>query len=162
MKKAQIQNMETITVVIIIIILIVIGIVYAANQKKDTLKDQRETNQDLKAMEIATNAINQDFMKCSTAQANLESCVDYHKIKALAQQTKKDENYLYFYRLFEDSKVNINILKSITTNQPDENITIYEVQGETRTTIPIRIPITVNNQINNHNYFAIMEVQTYR
>ncbi|MFP4567923.1 MAG: hypothetical protein ACLFN8_03180 [Candidatus Woesearchaeota archaeon] len=163
-KKAQIQNMETIAVVIIIIILIIFGLVYAANQRKGTAEIQKSITQDTNAMKLTTNTMNLDFVKCSSFEANLETCVDYHKIKALANHTTREENYLYFNNIFGNTKIELQIIKNITNSTlQNENITLYTTfDTENKTTINIRTPVTVKEPVKNTNYFAIMEVKVYR
>ncbi len=163
-KKAQVQNMETVAVVIIIIILIIFGIVYATNQRKGSLENEMEKLKDIDAMRITTNTLSMDFVRCSQLEANLETCVDYHKILALQKQTKNDKNYEYFYRLFGDTELKLVILKNITDSRLDaENITIYEAQEtENRTKVLIRTPVTVKEIVKDINYFAVMEVTIFR
>ena len=163
-KKAQIQNMETITVVIIVIILIIFGIVYASNQKKQSLLEERERIKDMEAMVITTNALNMDFITCTLAGSSEETCVDYYKIKALEKNVFKEDNYLYFYYLFQDSKIEINILKNITDpTSVNEKILIYNATNmENKSRILIKTPITVKDVTQNINYFGIMEVTAYR
>lgn len=163
-KKAQVQNMETVAVVIIIIILIIFGIVYATNQKKTSLEGEVQRLKDIDVMKLTTNIINMDFVRCSQLEANLETCVDYHKILALKDETTKDKNYEYFYHLFGDTEIKLIILKNLTNTELDtENITIYEAQEtENRTKIPINTPVTVKEIVTDVNYFAIMEVTVFR
>lgn len=161
-KKAQIQNMETITVVIIIIILIVIGVVYASNQRRSSLEEERQRVQDLEAMKVATNTLNLEFLKCSEARAISDICIDYFKIKALSEKSTLDENIFYFNSLFGDSNIQVNILKNISLNQENENITLFEVPIENKTTIKTRIPVTVKDAVRDINFFAIMEVSVFR
>ena len=161
-KKAQIQNMETITVVIIVMILIVIGIVYATNQKKASLTEERERTKDIEAMTTATNVLSMDFLKCTRGSATRETCIDYYKIKALNNNVFKEENYLHFYRLFGESKIEIKIIKNITGKE-NENRTIYSWEDtENKTSIIIKTPITIEDAVWNINYFGIMEVTAYR
>lgn len=163
-KKAQIQNMETITVIIIIIVLIIFGIVYATSQRTDSLEQERIRTQDLKAMEIATNALNMNFVKCSEAGASIEACADYYKIKTLNKTTMTDENLMHFYRLFGDSKIKVNIYKNLTApNEENQKITIYSAPGmENKSQMMIRTPINVRDPVQRKTYFAIMEVTAFR
>lgn len=163
-KKAQVQNMETIAVVLVIIMLIIFGVVYATNQRKKSLGNEIERLEGIDAMRVTTNTLSMDFVRCSQLEANLETCVDYHKIKALEQETKKEKNYEYFYRLFGDTEIKLIIHKNITnTDLENENITIYEMQDkENKTKILIRTPVTVKEIVNDTNYFAIMEVSVFK
>lgn len=163
-KKGQIQNMETIAVVIIIIILIVIGIVYASGQKRDSLLREREKTKDLEAMEIATNTLSLDFVKCTEKEAQLGACMDYYKIKALSNKLFLDENYMHFARIFKDSNIEIKIMKNLTSSiDENENITIFTIPNtENKTRMMIKSPIIVKDSVRNLNYFAIMEVTVFR
>jgi hypothetical protein len=164
MKKAQIQNMETITVVIIIVMMIIFGLIYASSQRQDSIQRDRERISDTEAMLITKNTLNLDVVKCSQSEASLETCIDYHKIKALSENAKKEENIFYFNRLFGNSDIRIIILKNLTQNQENENITIHNTtqNEEYVNKVQIRTPVTVKEPVHNINYFSIIEVTAYR
>ena len=156
--------METITVVIIIMILIIFGIVYAANQRQESSERERDRQEDYQAMEITTNTLNLDFLKCTEGGATHDSCIDYYQALSLSEKTMLEENYIHFYRLFGESRINITILKNITSpNQETKEIQLYTTRDtENKTTISVKIPITVRDPIRDKNYFSIMEVAVFR
>lgn len=162
-KKAQVQNMETITVVIIIIVMIIFGVVYASNQRTGSLERERERLRDVEAMEIATQVMSMNFLKCSEGEATNDACIDYYKIQALSENIQEDENLLHFHNLLGDSKIKIKILKNLSYTQENENITIFKApETENKSSIKITTPINVNNPVQRINYFSIMEVTVFR
>lgn len=155
--------MESITVVIIIIILIVFGVVYASNQRRSSIEQERQRVQDLEAMKIATNTLNLEFVKCSEAEAVSDTCIDYFKIMALSKESRSDDNIFFFNSLFGDSRIVVSVLKEISSNQENKNITLFEapmIQNKSR--ITVRTPVTVNNPVSNINFFGVMEVSIFR
>ena len=140
------------------------GIVYAANQRKDSIDRDKEKNLDYDAMEITTNTLNLDFVKCGEGGTTHSSCADYYKLKALSEHTQKEQNRLYFFRLFGESEINVTILKNISFNQDNEVIQLYNVPEteEKQNTIKVITPITVKDPVSDINYFALMEVSIFR
>lgn len=162
-KKAQIQNMETITVVIIIIILIIFGIVYAGKQRGLAIEREKQATENLRAMEIVTSTLNLDFLKCSQGGTTQSACVDYYKILALSEHALKSENQMHFFQLLGNSDINVTIHRNISSS--DENqviIQLFEsINTENLSAIRISTPIIVRDPITRMNYFGLMEVVTY-
>lgn len=162
-KKAQIQNMETITVVIIIIILIIFGIVYAGNQRKQSLEREEEKTEGFRAMEIVTNTLNMDFVKCSEGGTTYSACLDYYKIQALSEQSTTEENYIHFFKLLGNSQINLTIHKNISfhdeTNEVMELFTSINTENLSKTRITT--PVIVQDPVKKINYFGLMEVAIY-
>jgi len=166
-KKAQIQNMETITVIIIIMLLITFGLVYASSQRRESIKEEQQQIKDLEVMTITTNILNLDFVKCTESEIIIYACVDYYKIKALAEKTRTEENYLHFYRIFGESDIKIKIYRDISFPNHEflinQNITIYNITNtENMSQKLIRTPIIIRDSVLGLNYFGIMEVIAYR
>lgn len=162
MKKAQIQNMESISVMIIIAILIILGIVFGFSQKTTEIEIQQKEVNEIDATSIAITAAGLKEIKCSSTVQSGNICLDYYRLKAMDSLMDPDtlEVYRYYFGLFKKSHITVNIISPNPT--PDSPIEMYSYDDPANyNTTSSYFPVIVYNPVTKINYFSIMEIQVF-
>lgn len=170
MRKAQIQNMESIAVVIIIGIMIVLGLVFAFNFKSEDTKQEIDTQRGVQALTIALKASSLEELKCSSFSSSGNLCLDLLTLLAVSEYVTQDnaEAYKYYYDQFKMSFVNITMIYPVYEGdiEVQQPIKIFDFapeveEGKIMSVRSIYYPVLVQDPITNTYYFSIMEVGVY-
>jgi hypothetical protein len=165
-KKAQLQSGETVVVVIIVTIMIIIGVVVATKNKANSITQESEDLNDLKAMNVAILASHFNELKCSDYSVMVNSCIDMYRAQAFADivSTNKQNSKEYYYSSLGNSKIVLTIYMPISTPEKYEQqtITLYDYDNSAnKSSSPVFMPVIVLDAQNKVSYFSILEVRTY-
>lgn len=162
LKKAQLQNMETIAVTIVIMILIVIGLVFFADFSEQTRDLEATRAGQLDALTVLNSATNLQELNCVRYTRPAPSCLDYDRVVELSKLNADDSDTTfsdYYFRFLSYATINVTMYK------PDnevESVIIYERLREDTTTARVQtVHVLVNNDAEKQYYFAELEVTTY-
>jgi len=165
-KKAQLQSGETVVVIIIVTIMIIIGVVVATKNKANSITQESEDLNDLKAMNVAILASHFNELKCSDYSVMVNSCIDMYRAQAFAKivSTNKQNSKEYYYSLLGNSKVVLTIFIPLPYSNiyEQKNITLYDYgDSANKSSSPVFMPVIVLDAQNKVSYFSILEVRTY-
>ena len=163
-KKAQIQTGETIAVVIIIVIMIFIGLwIYFSKSVVDVGKED-ESQAELERITTAIVSSALEELKCTSYSDFSSSCLDYYRIRALANLTKIEKygkSYTHYYSKFRKSRIAVHVIYPESATEPSEYI-IYEYNGTSNTSVPIFMPVLLYDPVYRENHFGMIEVRTFK
>lgn len=180
MKKAQIQNMESIAVIIIIGIMLIIGLVFAFNFKSEDVKKELEDKKSVQAFTIALRVSSLEELKCSSFEDAGNICLDLYLIQSFSEILKEINNqntnqnykeaYKYYYDQFKTSEVIIKIIYPPLCDSTQQNCKNYislfnytpEISSNKEYKInTITFPINVLNPVSSTYHFSIIEVRVH-
>ncbi len=155
-KKAQIQIGESLLILFIFFILLIFGFVFYMNVIKSSSKAEMEENIQLKAIGIAQKASFLPELQCSNENVRRESCIDLLKLSAAADLL--DESYLYYYDVFEFSKIWVTQIFP----EAGEELFLYNNPLTNWTNnITTFIPVSLFNETAGEYGFGILAVEVY-
>jgi len=160
MKKAQIQNWETVTVVVIVIIMIVVGIWIGFGQKISSAEKQQQEDNELDAVKISFVATQLEEIRCSTFSVQTTTCLDKYRLRALNRtiSTNQFNSYQYYYSIFKNSEVIVHVIYP----EPEDIVVYRYVEGQqNKSSIPLFTPILVYDPVDRSNDFGMLEVRTF-
>lgn len=167
MKKAQIQNMESVAVVIIIGIMIILGLVFAFNFKSDDIKKEVEQQNSILAFTVALRVSSLEELKCSSFDNSGNLCLDLFMLDSFSEYVnpQNDEAYKYYYNQFKTSQVIIHIIYPEIEDYED-GLVLFDYApepqpGKDYTIRKMFFPVTVLNPTTKVHHFSIMEVGVY-
>lgn len=133
-------------------------------QRQDIIALQRQS-QDLSVVELAKVAAELPELKCySGSETSKVNCFDWYKVIAFNQSINGDDAatrqkmFNFYKNYFKDSRITIE-----QTYPEEKNITIYDNNISSKTTLQISIPIVIekNNQRNPITTFGMIVVEGY-
>jgi len=157
--------METIIVLFVFFILIAFGFVFYSRYQRSSILEQEEQLTQQGAIEIAQRASSLPELQCSEDNVVKENCVDKFKISALSSVAST--NTIFYYDLFGFSTINIRRIYPSPSSGTDcidtiGGCNVYQNQPTSyQDILSSRIPVSINNPLNNHRELGILTIQTY-
>ena len=151
--KAQVQIMDTISIMLIFFIIIVIGFLFYLRVSSSSQIDKLSKAQELESIRVSQTISFLPELQCSSKNIVKDNCFDKYKLDMFKMfgTAKKDQYYPFFYY----SNITIN---EIYPNSGNWNI--YSKIGN-GTSYKTFIPILLYNPITKTNAFGILTVQSY-
>lgn len=142
--------------------IVILGILFFARMGRETINEESRKKADVDAITLFSLVTNLPELQCSKYGGVTDpACINLYKAKALSKLIKKEGErsvkspaFFYYNALFGDATV------SLATIYPnEENITLYDRKPRhTTRSIPIRIPIKVEDPITNKKAFGVLTV----
>lgn len=146
---------ESVAVLFIFFIFLVFGFVFYMNVMGSSAKVEMEENIQLKAIGITQKASFLPELQCSEENVRVEDCIDLLKLNAAASLLK--ENNLYYYDVFEFSKIWI---KKIFPEE-DEWLLYNKTLPNYKDKLSTFVPVSLFNPTSKEYSFSILAVETY-
>ena len=159
MRKAQIQNLETIMIVIILLLIIIGGIIFYGRMQKGEIKQEIRTQKEINLVSVLQIIRHMDEIECSTKPS--EDCVDYYKAKTMSELEENNDEYYqsiipYYYPLLGDSEI---IIREIFPSQ--ETFVIYNASTNASHKESLVSYTPLYDRIKDQYYFGVIEVNYY-
>lgn len=169
MKKSQLKQSETISILVVFFILIFVSLIIYTGQRTDKIEKQMQQQEALRAAEIATQAYLLSEIQCSESQCiGCTGAMDILKLDAVSNNSdaKLIYNSTNYFRNFGYATIKVQIYYPNETVLPDDinhNWTIYNITRPEihHTKRPHFIPVNIYNPFKNECYFGVMEVAAY-
>ena len=158
-KNAQIQMLETISVLFIFFVLVLIGLVFYSSIIRSNIEIQKEESVQLKAIEVAQRSSSLPELQCSEDNIISDNCIDIIKLEAAIEVMRENEIHYYDRLLF--SRI------TVTRIYPENIVgksewTLYDRSLEDFSNkILTNIPISLFDPVENKNTFGVMTVELF-
>ncbi len=157
-KKAQIQIFETIAVLVVFFILLGIGFIFYTKVIKSNIESDAAEISQGKSVSIAQRVMFLPEIQCSEDNVPKENCIDTLKLDSAISVIP--DNPLYYYDLFEFSKITISEI------YPDSSAsakTLYNraAPNDYKRQFKTRVPVTLYDPLTKTNKFGMIEIVTY-
>ncbi len=146
---------ESVAILFIFFILVVFGFVFYMNVMKSSTKVEMEENIQLKAIGIAQKASFLPELQCSEENVRVEDCIDVLKLEAASSLL--ENNNIYYYDVFEFSKIWVEEIFPGTQEWPLYDNTLPDYKNRLSTFIPI----SLFNPVSKKYDFGILTVEVY-
>lgn len=170
MKKSQLKQTETISILFIFFILIfVVFFIYSKN-KADNIQNEIREKELRRAVELSSKAHLLPEIQCSESQCiGCSGAMEMLKLDAVSNCSNSCSKLIFdsvhYFQEFGMGSIKIEITYPNKTNLPDyvnHNWTIYDRKPLIYNQfIPHYIPVNIFNPISNDCYFGVMEVAVY-
>jgi hypothetical protein len=158
MSRAQIKMFETISVLVVFFFILIFGLVWYNNSQRGEIKKILDENNQLRAMETVSIAINLPELQCSIENIQTTNCFELVKLESFRQITP--QNKLYYTNLFSYANLTVRQLYprlssggvwELYANKP-KKVTSNQKQF---------VPILIYDSINRRYYAAMLTVEVY-
>ncbi len=147
---------ESVAILFIFFILVVFGFVFYTNVMKGSAKVEMEENIQLKAIGIAQKASFLPELQCSEENVRVEDCIDLYKLEAASTLLK--ENNIYYYDIFEFSRIWVEEIFPEERKWPLYNNTLTEYKNK----LSSFIPVSLFNATSKKYDFGVLVVEVYK
>ena len=159
-KKSQIQIFETIAVLVVFFILLGVGFIFYAKVIKSNIESDTAEISQGKSVSIAQRVMFLPEIQCSEDNVPKEDCIDTLKLDSAISVINKPENSLYYYDLFEFSRITI---WEIYPNPGAPANTLYTrpAPSDYNNQFKTKVPVTLYDPAIKTKKFGIIEIVTY-
>lgn len=154
--KAQIHMMETISVLFIFFILVFVGMIFYTNIMKSKIREDIDTRQDLKRIQISQIVSSLPELQCSQDNIVTSNCIDLLKLDSASQIIS--ENFEDYFNFFAYSNITVKRIFPDTTGTKEWQLYSNTKDGSRTRTY---FPISLYEPINDSYYFGLMTVEVY-
>lgn len=155
-RKGQLQIGESIMVIIILAILGIIGLVFYANFAKQEYEIKFNEYEELNALETAQLVTSLYELRCAKPGVT-DLCFDLHKVVAFS--SLKDNYVDYYYDIFRNSKVTLQII--YPTSRAEEFIIYSQDASNSQNVRRIDIPIPVHDGATDELLFGVLTIERF-
>lgn len=166
---------ESVAILFVFFILVVFGFVFYMNVMRSSAKVESEENIQLKAIGIAQKASFLPELQCSEENVRDDNCIDLYKLDAVSDEDFLKENRLYYYDIFEFSKIWVERVLP-EPDEADNDWAPPDANGERRRYLYINplpeadyknklstfIPVSLYDPDDKSYGFGILVVEVYR
>jgi hypothetical protein len=168
MKKAQLQMNETIFVVFFILIIVLLCLVVYSKFQEGNIKEQQKSFRNMQVVETAHRLSFWPELECSEAGGISNfMCLDIAKLMVLGDfinKSREEDKYAFNYYFDLLKKSNITVTEIYPSNTKTVGVDawiLWNNPGRTRTTDPIRVPVSLYNPLTKTYAFGVLEIMMY-
>jgi len=156
-KQAQMRILESVAVLIVFFILLVIGSSVYFGIQNSRLSKEKIIYENVEALRTLIKLQSLPELDCSFASAHTINCFDLYKLEAFSDLAKKESAQEFYYPLFGDATININVLFPVSLN-----FTIYDIHPvKFKSFIKKVMPVLFYDPVNSRYYFSVSELIKY-
>ncbi len=157
-KKAQIQMMETITVLLVFFIIVFLGLVFYSKIMRSKVSEEADKIEELSQIEIAQLASSLPELQCSQDNILRSNCIDLLKLEAASNGGVIQGNPNTYFNIFAFSNITV---KTIFPSSTEEWQLYTKEPNVIGSKLPTFFPISLYDPKEKEYRFGLMIVEVY-
>jgi hypothetical protein len=162
-RKAQIQNTETIFAVFIIIIIIIVGIWFYSRYEEARIGDVARQDSELRLVSLAHSIASWPELECSVVSSRDFNCVDKSKLAVLSafiSDSRSSDSYAfnYYNDFLRRSRISV---REVYSYQELESWVLYDNSFVARSIQSVFIPVNIYDPYLQKYSYGLLELTTY-
>ena len=149
--------LESVAVLVVFFILLVIGSSIYFGIQNSRLSKEKLVYENVEALRTLVKLQALPELDCSFASAHTINCFDLYKLEAFSSLTKTEHAQEFYYPMFGDATIKVNVLYPF-----DLNFTIYDIHPvEFKSSVRQIMPVLVYDPVSSKYYFSLSELIKY-
>ena len=155
--KAQMRILESVAVLVVFFILLVIGSSIYFGIQNSKLAKEKLVYENVETLRTLIKLQSLPELDCSFASAHTINCFDLYKLEAFSDITKAEYAQEFYYPIFGDATIKIQVLFPV-----ELNFTIYDIRpADYESFIRKTMPVLVYDAVSSRYYFSMSELIKY-